>query len=91
MSAEIHQLPTDLCADEPEPAPAAPSGSVYLDASLAPFLIGDSEPADVWAALGIEKQRAVVRALVDVKVRRSNRKASRFFNPETIEFSWKTA
>ncbi len=33
MSAEIHQLP----GNEPEAAPAAPSGSVYLDAYLAPF------------------------------------------------------
>ena len=33
MSAEIHQL----IGDEPEELPLAPSGSVYLDAYLAPF------------------------------------------------------
>ena len=37
MSAEIHTLPKDLTADEPDELPLAPSGSVYLDAYLAPF------------------------------------------------------
>ena len=33
MTAEIHQL----LDDEPDELPLAPSGSVYLDAYLAPF------------------------------------------------------
>ena len=36
MTAEIHHLPEDIAAPPPE-APAVPSGSVYLDAYLAPF------------------------------------------------------
>lgn len=61
------------------------------DASLTPFLTGNTDPAEVWEALGIEKQRAVVRALVDVRLLRTNRESGRFFNPETVEFTWKTA
>jgi type IV secretion system protein VirB11 len=37
MTAEIHQLPKDLAPGEPDEMPLAPSGSVYLDAYLAPF------------------------------------------------------
>ena len=36
MSAEIHKLPHEG-ADDVEDLPLAPSGSVYLDAYLAPF------------------------------------------------------
>lgn len=61
------------------------------DTSLAPFLVGNADPAEIWAALGIEKQRAVVQALVSVRLLRTDRKAGRFFNPETVEFSWISA
>jgi len=37
VSAEIHKLPSEGAADEPDDLPLAPSGSVYLDAYLAPF------------------------------------------------------
>lgn len=59
------------------------------DNSLAPFLAGDADPATIWHDLGIEKQRAVVSALVDVRLLRTNRKAGRFFDPSTVEFTWK--
>ena len=42
MSAEIHQLPQDPRREEPDDLPLAPSGSVYLDAYLAPFRTGSS-------------------------------------------------
>lgn len=60
------------------------------DVSLAPFLAGDTDPEAIWDGLGIEKQRAVVRALVDVRLRRTNRASGRFFNPETVDFTWRT-
>lgn len=59
------------------------------DASLAPFLAGDTDPATIWAGLSIEKQRAVVAALVDVRLLRTDRAAGRFFDPATVEFTWK--
>lgn len=59
------------------------------DASLAPFLAGDTDPATIWHSLSIEKQRAVVTALVDVRLLRTDRKAGRFFDPATVEFTWK--
>jgi len=37
VSAEIHQLPQGAEADGTDEAPLAPTGSVYLDAYLAPF------------------------------------------------------
>lgn len=58
------------------------------DASLAPFLAGTTDPAAIWQALGIEKQRAVVQALVSVRLLRTDRKAGRFFDPSTVEFTW---
>ena len=59
------------------------------DASLAPFVTGDTDPAAIWRGLSIEKQRAVVGALVDVRLLRTDRKAGRFFDPRTVEFTWK--
>lgn len=59
------------------------------DASLAPFLGSTGDAADVWDALGIEQRRAVVRALVDVTLLRTDRAQGRRFNPATVRFDWK--
>ena len=58
--------------------------------ALAPFLSGQEGVQEVWARMDIEGRRAVLQALVEVTFLRTDRKAGRVFDPNTVKIVWTT-
>ena len=56
---------------------------------LAAFLSGDEDAGDVWDRADIEVRRELVRATVDVTFLRTDRKAGRVFDPNTVKIDFK--
>ena len=67
---------------EAQTTAASPSRSRVLGG-----LVSDREPAEVWAALSPEQQRAVVRLLVEVRILPTRRGSG--FDPDSIEITWR--
>ncbi len=52
-------------------------------------LVRNADVEDRWAALSLERQRAIVDLLLTVRVGRSRR--GKVFDPESVELEWRVA
>ena len=52
-------------------------------------LVEAADPAEVWEALPLDRQRAVVNLLMTVRILPAKTRGGRGFDPETVEITWK--
>lgn len=52
-------------------------------------LAGTADAEDRWAALSLERQRAIIDLLLTVRIGRSRR--GKVFDPESVELEWRVA